>query len=37
MKTIHYTEGYGGKLNYITICGKEISSHSEKEKATLES
>lgn len=31
----HYTNGYGGKLNYLTICGKEIHSHSEKEEATI--
>lgn len=35
METIHYTEGYGGKLNYKTICGKEIHSHDEKDKATI--
>lgn len=36
MKKIHYTEGYGGKLNYLTTCGKEIHSHSEKESATID-
>lgn len=35
-KTTHYTVGYGGKLNYITICGKEIHSHDEKETATID-
>lgn len=36
MQTIHYTVGYGGKLNYITTCGKEIHSHDEAEKATID-
>lgn len=35
MKNIHYTIGYGGKLNYHTMCGKEINSHSETEDATI--
>lgn len=35
-KVIHYTIGYGGKLNYHTTCGKEIHSHSEKEDATID-
>jgi hypothetical protein len=35
MKTIHYTEGYGGKLNYHTTCGKEIHSHSKEESASI--
>lgn len=34
-KIIHYTNGYGGKLNYKTYCGKEIHSHSETEDTTL--
>lgn len=32
-KITHYTFGYGGNLNYHTLCGKEIHSHSEKENA----
>jgi hypothetical protein len=36
MKIIHYTVGYGGKLNYFTTCGKEIHSHSETEDATVD-
>jgi len=36
MKKIHYTEGYGGKLNYTTMCGKEIRSHSKTEDATVD-
>jgi len=36
MKTTHYTNGYGGKLNYVTTCGKEIHSHSETESATID-
>ncbi len=35
MKTIHYTNGYGGKLNYLTTCGKEIHSHNETETASV--
>lgn len=35
MKIIHYTVGYGGNLNYQTICGKEIHSHSEKDGASI--
>lgn len=35
-KKIHYTEGYGGKYNYKTMCGKEIHSHSETEDATVD-
>lgn len=35
MKIIHYTLGYGGKLNYHTTCGKEIHSHSDTESATI--
>lgn len=35
-KIIHYTNGYGGKLNYITICEKEIHSHSKTEDATID-
>ncbi len=33
---IHYTVGYGGNLNYKTMCGKEISSHSKIEEATID-
>lgn len=36
MNIIHYTAGYGGKLNYFTTCGKEIHSHSETEDATID-
>lgn len=36
MQTIHYTVGYGGKLNYFTTCGKEIHSHSETDAATVD-
>jgi len=36
MKLIHYTVGYGGKLNYLTTCGKEIHSHDEAETATID-
>lgn len=36
MKKTHYTIGYGGKLNYHTICGKEIHSHDKKESATID-
>lgn len=36
MSTIHYTVGYGGNLNYHTTCGKEIHSHSETDKATID-
>ena len=35
-KLIHYTKGYGGELNYHTICGKEIHSHSDTENATID-
>jgi hypothetical protein len=35
-KKIHYTEGYGCKLNYLTTCGKEIHSHSETDSATID-
>lgn len=35
-KTTHYTVGYGGKLNYATMCGKEIHSHSNLEGATID-
>lgn len=35
-KVIHYTEGYGGKLNYFTTCGKEIHSHSDKDDAVID-
>jgi hypothetical protein len=35
MKTTHYTKGYGGSLNYLTTCGKEIHSHSETETASI--
>lgn len=35
MKKIHYSNGYGGQLNYHTLCGKEIHSHDEKEQATI--
>lgn len=35
MKLIHYTHGYGGRLNYHTTCGKEIHSHSKEEGATI--
>lgn len=34
-KVIHYAMGYGGHLNYHTICEKEIHSHSDIEDATL--
>lgn len=33
---IHYTLGYGGNLNYITTCDKEIHSHSKTEDATID-
>lgn len=36
MQTIHYTVGYGGNLNYLTTCGKEIHSHSELETASID-
>jgi hypothetical protein len=36
MKIVHYTDGYGGKLNYKTYCGKEIHSHSETEDASID-
>lgn len=36
MKITHYTLGYGGKLNYHTICGKEIHSHSDTESASID-
>src|SRR6476661_4007549 len=32
---VHYTVGYGGKLNYKTMCGQEIHSHSKTESATI--
>lgn len=35
-KKIHYTVGYGGKLNYHTTCGKEIHSHSKTEDASID-
>jgi hypothetical protein len=35
-KIIHYTHGYGGKLNYLTICGLEIHSHSDTDGATID-
>lgn len=35
MKKIHYTDGYGGKLNYETYCGKEIHSHDKKEEVSI--
>lgn len=33
---MHYTEGYAGKLNYFTFCKKEIYSHSETDRATVD-
>lgn len=36
MKIIHYTAGYGGKLNYLTTCGNEIHIPSETESATID-
>lgn len=36
MPTTHYTAGYGGNLNYLTTCGKEIHSHSETDKASID-
>jgi hypothetical protein len=35
-KVIHYTWGYGGNLNYNTICGKDIHSHSDTEGADID-
>ncbi len=35
-KLIHYTVGYGGKLNYHTICGIEHHSHSETEESVIQ-
>ena len=36
MKLIHYTDGYGGELNYHTTCGKEIHSHDDNEDAKID-
>lgn len=36
IKKVHYTDGYGGKLNYVTTCGEEIHSHSETDGASID-
>jgi hypothetical protein len=36
MKTVHYADGYGGRLNYHTYCKKEIHIHSKEEDATID-
>ncbi len=34
--TTHYTEGYGGNYNYPTTCGKDIHTHSDTDKHTID-
>lgn len=36
IKKVHYTVGYGGKLNYVTTCGEEIHSHSDTDGASID-